>query len=99
MAQSSFPNAHWRAPRQTFKAGDIMGNPPRRPKQYYIPPPHNDLLNNTPYAAKYGSSAECSNPFGYIQGSTPSYNYLQQKAPLKRNQIFDQRKQYGNHGY
>ena len=104
MAQSSFSNAHFRAPRQTFKAGDIIGNPPRNGRKYYspliyIPPPHNDLLNNTPYCANYGGAAQCANPFGYIPGSTPSYNHLQQKAPLKRNQIFDQRKAYGNYGY
>jgi hypothetical protein len=99
MAQSSFPNAHWRGPRQTFKAGDILGNQPNRKNYSYIAPPHNDLLNNTPYAAKYGSSEICNNPFGYIQGTTPSFNYLQQKTPLKRNQIFDMRKKYGNYGY
>jgi hypothetical protein len=99
MAQSSFPNAHWRGPRQTFKAGDILGNQPNRKSYYYIPPPHNDLLNNTPYAAKYGSNETCTNPFGYVIGSTPSFNDLQQKTPLKRNQIFDKRKQYGPYGY
>lgn len=104
MAQSSFSNAHFRGPRQTFKAGDILGNPPRNGRKYYsplayIPPPHNDLVNNTPYAAKYGSSEQCSNPFGYITGSTLSFNDLQAKPALKRNQIFDQRKKYGNYGY
>ena len=99
MAQSSFSNAHWRGTRQTFKAGDILGNQPNRPKTYYLPPPHNDLLDNIPYSMKYGSSYVASNPFGYITGSTPSNNYLQPKPPLKRNQIFDQRKQYGNFGY
>lgn len=99
MAQSSFSGSHWRGPRRTFAAGDILGNQPRRNKNTYIPPPHNDLLNNTPYAAKYGSTDVCSDPFGFINGTTPSFNQLQQKAPLKRNQIFDHRKQNGNYGY
>ena len=104
MAQSSFSPAHSRGPRQTFKAGDILGNPPRNGRKYYsplayVPPPHNDLVNNTPYSAKYGSAAQCANPFSYIAGTTPSYNDLQAKPALKRNQIFDQRKKYGHYGY
>ena len=99
MAQSSFPNAHFRPPRQTFKAGDILGNQHGRPKSYYISPPHNDLVNNTPYCAKYGSDETCANPFGYVTGSTPAFNYLQPKTPLKRNQIFGRRSEYGNYGY
>jgi hypothetical protein len=99
MAQSSFPNAHWRGPRQTFKAGDILGNQPKRKKSYYISPTHNDMLNNTPYSMKWGNNSTCNNEFGYIAGTTPSFNDLQAKPPLKRNQIFDMRKRYGNYGY
>lgn len=99
MAQSSFSNSHWRGPRQTFKAGDILGNQPNRKKTYYIPATHNDVLNNTSYAMKYGSSEQANNSFGYIDGSTPSFNDLAPKPPLKRNQIFDQRKKYGAYGY
>ncbi len=76
-----------------------MGNQPYRNPNVYIPPPHNDTLNNTPFAAKYGSTELTNNPFGYIEGKSPAYRNLGQKAPLKRNQIFDQRKEYGAHGY
>ena len=81
MAQSSFPNAHWRGPRQTFKAGDILGNQPNRKSYAYITPPHNDLLNNTPYAAKYNSPVVQSNPFGFVEGSYPSNGMEMAKAP------------------
>ena len=99
MAQSSFSTQAPHGQRKTFQAGDIKGNQPDRSPYVFLPPPHTDLVCNTPYAMRYGSAAQNQNPFGYIQGSSDKRMEMS-KAPLPRESGGSQtRKGYGLHGY
>jgi len=99
MAQSSFSTQAPHGQRKPFQAGDIFGNQPNREQFIMVPPPHSDLLSNTPYFAKAGSAAQNANPFGYVSG-TSGHRMEMSKAPLPReSQGVETRKSYGSHGY
>lgn len=103
MAQASISGSHFRPHRQPFRAGDIQGNPPRtntvirygQVSPIYLPADPSNVVNNTPYFAKYGSQKECPNPFEFIHGSFPQNHMELPKTPLQRNTPLYYRRQYG----